>query len=297
MSPARSRTSTAFEEVTYRISVADIQFLRPISSRVRQSVKYSTIQASIREVGIVEPPVVARDRLRPGKYLLLDGRIRVEALQALGVSEIACLMATEDEAFTYNKRISRLAIVQENRMITRALEKGVPEARLAKALNIDVKTIQQKRRLLAGVCPEAIDMLKDRHVSGPVFWVLKKMVPLRQIEVADLMIAMNKFSAIYAKSLLMATPQTQLVNAARSKSFKGLTSDQMAKMERESANLEQEFKAAEKSYGADHLHLVLAKGYLTKLLSNAKVVRYLARNHQDILCECQKIADLDRSTA
>lgn len=53
-----------------------------------------------------------------------------------------------------------------------------------------------------------------------------------------------------------------------------MTTEQIALMERESANLEQEFKAAEQSYGTDHLHLVLAKGYLSKLLANAKVVRY-----------------------
>lgn len=292
-----ARALPAFEKATYRISVADIKFLRPVSSRLRQSVKYATISASIKEVGVIEPPVVARDPQCPGKYLLLDGRIRIEVLQQLGTSEVACLMATEDEAFTYNKRISRLATVQENQMIVRALERGVPEVRLAKALNIDVRTIQQKRRLLAGVCPEAIDMLKDRHVSSPVFWVLKKMVPLRQIEVADLMIAMNKFSAIYAKSLLLATPQSQLVESARQKSVKGLTAEQMAMMEKESANLEQEFKVAERSYGTDHLHLVLAKGYLAKLLSNAKVVRYLAQQHQDILHEFQKIAELDRGAA
>jgi hypothetical protein len=36
-------------------------------------------------------------------------------------------------------------------------------------------------------------------------------------------------------------------------------------MERESASLAREFKAAEQTYGADHLDLVLAKGYVSKL--------------------------------
>lgn len=287
----------AFEGTTFRIPIDDIQMLRGVTPRLKDSVKYATIRASIREVGVIEPPVVVRDRHNPGKYLLLDGRLRVEILKETGAQEVVCLMATEDEAFTYNKRISRLAIVQENRMILRAIEKGVPEERLAKALNIDVKTLQQKKRLLSGVCTEAIELLKDRHVSSPVFWALKKMVPLRQIEVADLMIAMNKYSGHYAKSLLAATSQSQLVNAAKAKNFKGLTPEQMSLMERESANLEQEFKAAEKSYGIDHLHLVLAKGYLGKLLSSAKVVRYLAQNHQEMLSEFQKIAELDRVAA
>ena len=55
----------------------------------------------------------------------------------------------------------------------------------------------------------------------------------------------------------------------------------MALMERESASLEREFKMAEQSYGTDHLDLVLAKGYLGKILGNARVVRYLAQHHQE----------------
>jgi hypothetical protein len=43
-------------------------------------------------------------------------------------------------------------------------------------------------------------------------------------------------------------------------------------MERESASLAREFKAAEQTYGADHLDLVLANGYVSKLLRNGRVV-------------------------
>ena len=71
----------------------------------------------------------------------------------------------------------------------------------------------------------------------------------------------------------------------------------MALMERESGNLDREFKMAEQSYGQDHLDLVLAKGYLAKLLGNARVVRYLAQNHEEILSEFQKIAELESSAA
>jgi ParB-like chromosome segregation protein Spo0J len=287
----------AFEKATHRIAISGIQPLRSVTAATKRSVKYATIVASIKEVGIIEPPVVARDRAAPGKYLLLDGHLRLEVLKDAGVEQVVCLIATDDEAFTYNKRISRLAIVQEHRMIVKAVDRGVPEERLAKALNIDVKTLQQKKRLLVGICPEAAELLKDRHVSSQAFWVLKKMLPMRQIEAADLMIAMNKYTAAYAKSLLAATPQSQLADSSKAKDIKGVTAEQIALMERESANLEQEFKAAEQSYGTDHLHLVLAKGYLTKLLANAKVVRYLAQNHQEILAEFQRIAEIDRLAA
>ena len=67
----------------------------------------------------------------------------------------------------------------------------------------------------------------------------------------------------------------------------------MALMERESANLQREFKMAEQSYGVDHLDLVVAKGYLGKLLGNARVVRYLAQHTSEILAEFQTIAEME----
>ena len=39
------------------------------------------------------------------------------------------------------------------------------------------------------------------------------------------------------------------------------------------------------------------KGYIAKLLANAKVVRFLAQNHREILSEFQKIAEIDRLAA
>ena len=44
-------------------------------------------------------------------------------------------------------------------------------------------------------------------------------------------------------------------------------------------------------------NLVLAKGYLCKLLGNARVLRYLTQHHQEILTEFQRIADLETVAA
>jgi RepB plasmid partitioning protein/ParB-like nuclease domain len=287
----------AFEEAELRIAIAHIQPLKLVSSAIKKTPKYVQIAASIREVGIVEPPVVARDHSEPGKYLLLDGHLRIDVLKDMGETDVTCLVSTDDEAFTYNKRVNRIAIIQEHRMILKAVERGVPEERIAKALNVDVKSIVRKRRLLDGICAEVAEILKDKHIAIHTFTELRKMVPLRQIEAAELMVAMNKYTTSYAKSLLAATPQAQLVEADRPKHVRGLSDEQVALMERESVNLEREFRIAEKSYGTDHLDLVLTNGYLGKLLGNARVVRYLAQHHRDILTEFQKLAEMETIAA
>jgi hypothetical protein len=287
----------AFEDAKIRIAIAQIQPLKLVSAAIKKTPKYAQIAASIREVGLVEPPVVARDRSDPGKYLLLDGHLRIDVLKDVGQTDVICLVSTDDEAFTYNKRVNRLAIIQEHKMILKAIERGVPEERIAKALNVDVHSIVRKRRLLEGICPEVADILKDKHLGIYAFTELRKMVPLRQIEAAELMVAMNKYTVSYAKSLLAATPQSQLVEAENPKHVKGLSEQQVALMERESVSLEREFRIAEKSYGADHLDLVLTNGYLSKLLGNARVVRYLAQHHRDILTEFQKFAEIETVAA
>ena len=44
---------------------------------------------------------------------------------------LECLVSTDDEAFTYNKRVSRLSPVQEQRMIAKAIEQRLGDIRPA----------------------------------------------------------------------------------------------------------------------------------------------------------------------
>ncbi|BBO06311.1 chromosome partitioning protein ParB [Bradyrhizobium ottawaense] len=286
-----------FEERTSVVRLADIQPLKLVSEEVKRSPKYRQIAASVAEIGLVEPPVVARSRDGQTKFLLLDGHLRFEVLRDRGLLEVECLISTEDEAFTYNKRVNRIAIIQEHRMILKAIENGVSEARIAKALNVDVASIRRRRKLLDGICVEAVDLLKEKHLTLNSFSELRKLAPLRQIEAAELMIAMNNFSNSYVRSLVAATPRSQLAAGYTPRAPKGLSDEQLALMERESASLAREFKVAEQTYGTDHLDLVLAVGYLSKLLRNGKVVGYLAKHFQELLFEFQRITESEATAA
>ena len=111
------------------------------------------------------------------------------------------------------------------------------------------------------------------------------------------MVAMNNFSNSYVRSLVAATPKAQLAPGYQPRAPKGLSDEQVALMERESASLAREFKVAEQTYGADHLDLVLANGYISKLLRNGRVVGYLAKNYQELLFEFQKITEAEAAAA
>src|SRR5258707_12928471 len=79
-------------------------------------------------------------------------------LEDLGATEVECLISTDDEAFTYNKRISRLSAAQEQRMIAKAIERNVPRDKIARALDINVRSLTRKVQLLDGICEEAIGL-------------------------------------------------------------------------------------------------------------------------------------------
>ena len=183
----------------------------------------------------------------------------------MGETEVDCLVATDDEAFTYNKRISRLATIQEHKMILRAVERGVPEEKIAKALDIAPQSVRRKVKMLDGISEEVASILKDKQCPMAVFEILRKMKVLRQIEAAELLVNANNYSVAYASAILAGTPQSQLVEGSKPKMLKRMTPEAMARMEGELARLQESFASIQDSYGQDHLQLTVIKGYVAKL--------------------------------
>lgn len=71
------------------------------------------------------------------------------------------------------------------------------------------------------------------------------------------------------------------------------TTEQISRLERELVSLQTQIKSVEDSYGLDTLHLTVAKGYVAKLLGNARVVRWLAQHRQEYLGEFQSVAEIE----
>ncbi len=251
--------------------------------------KFKQIMASMEAVGLIEPLSVGKADKVTGQHILLDGHMRLLALRQLGYADAPCLIATDDESYTYNNRINRISSIQEHLMLRRAVERGVTPDRLAKALNVDVSHIHKKVNLLDGICPEAVEMLKDLHFAANLGSVLRKMKPTRQVECIELMLTANNMTVAYAEALLAATPPPLLVGETKPRKLRGVTADQMAKMEREMGNLQGQLKLVEKSYGQDVLLLVLARGYLAKLIDNKAVFRFLSQRQPDVLAEFENI--------
>ena len=83
----------------------------------------------------------------------------------------------------------------------------------------------------------------------------------------------------------MADPGTQ-------KRFEGISASDISRMEQEMSLVQGRFRIIEQSYGNDVLNMVLARGYLVKLLSNKAVASYLQRRHPELHQEFREIVNV-----
>jgi hypothetical protein len=80
-----------------------------------------------------------------------------------------------------------------------------------------------------------------------------------------------------------------LIDGKKPQKQAGVTPEQMSRMEREMSKVQGQYKMMEQTYGEDVLNLVLARGYLDKLLSNKAVARYLKQRQPEVLEQFESI--------
>jgi ParB-like chromosome segregation protein Spo0J len=274
-----------FDLETWQIPLEELLPSKKVPDGVMTTRKFRQIVSSIREIGLIEPLSVIKPDENASGFLLLDGNLRVLALKELGQDTAPCLIAKDFETYTYNHRINRLSTVQEHYMLRRAIDKGVSKERLARAFSVNLSTINSRINLLHGICPKAVELLQDHQFTPDVTRHLRKMKAARQVEAVELMIAANTITAAHADALLKATPPEQRADHASPNADepKADPLQQIVKLEREMSQVQEKYRHAEENYGSELLNLVVAKGYLKKLMENEAVRSYVARQSPEIL--------------
>lgn len=277
----------AFDPQLIKLLLEQLLPTRRLPEGLKRSDTYKKVLASIRVVGVLEPLRVYPDK--GGKYLLLDGHVRVEALRELGIADALCLVATTAENSTGGRHVCQVPPIQGQRMIEKAVSAGVSAETIAEALNRSAKTMHRQRSLLRGICPEALELLKDKPVSLETIALLQKVKPMRQIEMADLMATAGTYSASYARGLFVTTQKDQLVDPEKPKKLRGVKPEDLARLEHELQAIEQSYRLLDVTYNENLMLLTIARGYLRELLKNPRVVRYLGQKHREVLAEFQRI--------
>lgn len=281
----------AFERQPIMLQLDALVSSRPLPHNVISSRKFLQILASIAAVGLVEPVFVARIADDEGRFRILDGRLRVEAVRRLNSTEVLCLVATDDEAYTYNKHISRLTSAQDARMIAKAIERGVARERIATVLGIDINTVKRRAELLDGISREAATLLADKACPATTFNALKRMKPLRQLQAVELMCGQGNFTSAFARAIVAATPPEQLEQSSGTrKKSENEVMTQLAKLERELATLQATVAQTDERYGIEHLHLAVSAAYVATLVNNEHVSCWLNEQHPDFAAQFEAIS-------
>lgn len=280
------KVKIGFRQEVLEIPLAQLIALKETTSSVLGCRKYKQIKASLEHIGLIEPLAVFPQG--DGKYLVVNGNLRLHILRELQHETVRCIASLDDESYTYNKRVNALSPIAEHFMILKAIANGVTEERIAVGLSIDVEAIRRRRSLLDGICTEAVDMLKERHVSHAAFGSLRRMKPLRQMEAAELMISASNFTSPFAAAILGVTKPELLTTPPK----RAARSDQphaSALLEEATEDLISDLAVVRKTYGVDVLSLTVVCRSIESLISNHAVVRYLQQNHSDTFSELSRL--------
>jgi len=277
-----------FRKQVLEIPIECLVPLKEINAAVTGCRKFSQIKASLTHVGLIEPLAVFPQNA--GFYLVLNGNLRLHLLKQLGVATVRCIVSLEDEGYTYNKRVNSLSPIAEHYMILKAIANGVTEERIATGLNIDVEAIRRRRNLLDGICPEVVELLRERRISHSTFGTLRKMKPLGQIEAAELMLSASNFSSPFAAIILGVTKPELLVKPPKAITKRDSPHASIL-LEETTDTLIAELAVARKTYGADVLDLTVICRCIGGLLANLAVDKYLRQNHADARGELGRLLE------
>ena len=283
-----------FNEKTVSFRLCDLIYTKKLPTNYKSSQKYIQIKSTISALGIVEPILIYIDGAN-GNAKILDGHLRVEALKDIGEERVACLVSTVYDTYTPNKKVNRITIIQIQKMLKEAVRVGVPEDMLCSALNISSDSLKSNLSVLKGICPEVIELFNDRDIPKNTFMILKRMIPFRQIECANLMIKFDNYSKIFAQSLYHSS-SPELLNDKGKPNTDERSGNRKAieRLEKEMAQVHFDTQKIKENYGSNSLKLTIVISHIKKILENPKIFHWLLRNKQDYLSELTKISDIDK---
>ncbi|MBZ9678283.1 plasmid partitioning protein RepB C-terminal domain-containing protein [Mesorhizobium sp. ES1-1] len=153
----------------------------------------------------------------------------------------------------------------------------------------------ESRQLVGGICPDAIDLLRDIPVKPKMFGLLQKVLPVRQLEIVRLMVVLDRVGLTFAKMLIALTPKAMLVEGFRPTTVATLTQEMREAMTLELERLSAGVLKAAEQHGRATLELIAASHYFDRLMDNSKIVRYLARNFSGHFEEFHNLTATSRS--
>ncbi len=287
------KIKTAFHLEAIRLPLDCLREQRILKNHEKKLRSYSTILTTLQKIGLIQPLIVCPIKGNNAEYKLLDGHLRLHALRELGERDALCLISTDDERYTFDAQVNHISPIQRHKMIRQAVDDGVLPDRIAEVFEIDVKEVLSEVKLLDGIHPDAVELIKDKPIYSKAIKTLRRVKPLRQLEMAESMCAVNNFTYAYVLALLGGTRAEQMVSGRKANELNKVSPEAIVRMEKEMESLRVDFEQIEQSYSDNVYTLVVIQGYIKRLIKNESIKRFIDRNHHDMLPELQQIAEMD----
>jgi hypothetical protein len=139
-----------------------------------------------------------------------------------------------------------------------------------------------------GIGSEAKNLLASRNVSSKALSILARMNPVRQAEVARLMVAADCYSAPYAKALIGGTDRS-LINGPRARAKVPMQAQKRKAASQEITALADQLNKLSDLDGSDLITVLVACKYVERLLANQRIRKYLGKKCPKI---CKDLEDL-----
>lgn len=177
----------------------------------------------------------------------------------------------------------RVLIVAEGlvtmpKLLARRLQGIMPEAQACRPPGKPLSDPSKGQETVGGICPDVLEVLRDIPVKAKMFGLLQKVRPARQLEIARLMVAMDRVGLTCARMLIALTPQAMLAKDFHPTTIASVTASMRCAMALELERLCLAVLSVVERRGQVALELVAASRYFDRLMDNSRVVRYVARN-------------------
>jgi hypothetical protein len=136
---------------------------------------------------------------------------------------------------------------------------------------------EQSRLFQELVRDRAIALISTNALSEKARQLLERLAPDRRIEAAEMMVLTNDFTDCHALSLVMATPEHQLLERLRYRA-NGPTRRLRRTMMTEGAYSYREAIRAFASFGSDALDRVILVAFLRRLMANPDATAWLEQH-------------------
>jgi hypothetical protein len=139
-----------------------------------------------------------------------------------------------------------------------------------------------------GIVPEARSLLQSKSICSKALNIISRMNPIRQAEVARLMVAAACYSTPYARALIGAADLSNL-NGVKARAKVPMPAEQGKAINLEITLLAIQLNQLSKLKGLDLITLQISRRYTERLLSNQRIRKYLERKWPAIYTD---LADL-----